>query len=161
MRTLIYKRTHNGDPDPETGEFGIYGCMGRVRAWNFDAVIGVGGLTAKPQSLVGKVNWVGIGPTRGRRRGEARVLTFEHFVFYDSERPTAPDLETLAPRLAERLYSQKARVVMKGLSVEEQKEVAKILARARRDALSRSKSHGSKVAANYSKAGQSRFGCRI
>jgi hypothetical protein len=31
MRTLIYKRTHTGDPDAN-GCFGIYDCMGRVRA---------------------------------------------------------------------------------------------------------------------------------
>ena len=42
MRTLIYKRTHPGDPD-EKGRFGICDCMGRVRAWDFEAVIGVGG----------------------------------------------------------------------------------------------------------------------
>ncbi len=40
MRTLIYKRTHSGDPDPETGVFGNHDCMGRVKDWQFDAVIG-------------------------------------------------------------------------------------------------------------------------
>jgi hypothetical protein len=38
MRTLIYKRTHTGDPDA-SGCFGIFDCMGRVRALDFDAVI--------------------------------------------------------------------------------------------------------------------------
>ena len=28
MRTLIYKRTHTGDPDPKTGVFGNNDCMG-------------------------------------------------------------------------------------------------------------------------------------
>lgn len=58
MRTLIYKRTHHGDPD-ETGQFGIHDCMGRVRTWDFDAVIGVGGQGPEPRShgLDGKVNW--------------------------------------------------------------------------------------------------------
>ena len=43
MRTLIYKRTHLGDPDL-FGTFGINDCMGEVRARQFDAVIGVGGI---------------------------------------------------------------------------------------------------------------------
>ena len=28
MPTLVYKRTHNGDPEEDSGEFGCYGCMG-------------------------------------------------------------------------------------------------------------------------------------
>ena len=43
MRVLVYKRTHNGDPDT-SGCFGVYDCMGAVRDWEFDAVIGVGGI---------------------------------------------------------------------------------------------------------------------
>jgi hypothetical protein len=39
MRILTYKRTHVGDPDQD-GRFGIYDCMGRVRNYPFDAVIG-------------------------------------------------------------------------------------------------------------------------
>ena len=31
MRTLIYKRTHSGDPDPTSGRFGVRDCMGKVR----------------------------------------------------------------------------------------------------------------------------------
>jgi len=52
MRTLIYKRTHTGDPDAN-GCFGIYDCMGRVRALDFDAVIGIGGIGSEAQ-------WAGI-----------------------------------------------------------------------------------------------------
>ena len=40
MQTLIYKRTHKGDPDKQ-GRFGIHDCMGRVRSRDFDAVIGM------------------------------------------------------------------------------------------------------------------------
>ena len=63
---LIYKRTHNGDPD-RFGHFGINDCMGQLRARRFDAVIGVGGIGAEPKSLgiAGKVNWIGIGPIAG------------------------------------------------------------------------------------------------
>ena len=57
MRTLIYKRTHIGDPDA-TGCFGIRDCMGSVRSHDFNAVIGVGGIGREPESygIAGKVN---------------------------------------------------------------------------------------------------------
>jgi hypothetical protein len=42
MRTLVYKRTHESDPD-ERGWFGCRDCLGRVRWLPFEAVIGVGG----------------------------------------------------------------------------------------------------------------------
>jgi len=45
MRILIYKRTHTGDPDLK-GRFGIHDCMGRVRDYDYDAVIGVGGIVS-------------------------------------------------------------------------------------------------------------------
>jgi hypothetical protein len=41
MRTLIFKRTHNGDPD--SGLWGVKDCMGSVRCWEYEAVIGIGG----------------------------------------------------------------------------------------------------------------------
>jgi hypothetical protein len=41
-RTLICKRTHPLDPD-ESGVFGVQECMGRVPAYMFDSVVGVGG----------------------------------------------------------------------------------------------------------------------
>ena len=53
MRTLIYKRTHPGDPDAK-GRFGIYDCMGRVRAWDFEAVIG----WAVPVWNPGRTGWM-------------------------------------------------------------------------------------------------------
>lgn len=52
-------RTHNGDPD-RFGRFGMNDCMGRVRARQFDAVVGVSGIGAEPKSveIAGKVNWI-------------------------------------------------------------------------------------------------------
>jgi len=130
MRTLIYKRTHPGDPDPD-GRFGIHDCMGRVRSWKFDAVIGVGGIGAEPRShgLEGKVNWIGIGPHRRTVAGKrGPVVTFDHFWFRG---PDGPRLDALAPRLAERIYSRNVRVLMNGLSEEERAEVATLLRLAR------------------------------
>ena len=130
MRTLIYKRTHDGDPDA-TGQFGVRDCMGRVRRWDFDAVIGVGGQgpEARSYELDGKVNWIGIGPHKqvgARKRGP--LVTFDHFEFYGS---AGPDFERLAPVLAERIYSRNVRVLMDDLSPTEQREVERILRRAR------------------------------
>ncbi len=126
MRTLIYKRTHPGDPDLD-GRFGIDDCMGRVRSWKFDAVIGVGGMSGEPRGhgLDGKVNWIGIGPHRRTmpdKRGP--VVTFDHFWFRG---PDGPEFEVLAPRLAQRIYSKNIRVLMNGLSDEERAEVATVL----------------------------------
>ncbi len=66
MRTLRYKRTHSNDPDPKTGVFGNRDCMGQVRAWDFDAVIGVGGVGDEPKrhGIAGRLTWIGIGPQK-------------------------------------------------------------------------------------------------
>lgn len=129
MRTLIYKRTHPGDPD-RSGEFGVYDCMGRVRSWSFDAVIGVGGMGSEPRSyrLDGKVNWIGIGAHK-RHTPNARgpLVTFDHFRFYGDR---GPDFERLAPVLAQRMYSRNVRLLM-ALSSEERAEVSRILALAK------------------------------
>src|SRR4051812_47342430 len=102
MRTLIYKRTHHGDPDA-SGRFGVYDCMGSVRRWHYDAVIGVGGVgpEARSHGLDGRVNWIGIGPHKLRVAAKwGPLVTFDHFVFYGSR---GPELEKLAPLLAGRL----------------------------------------------------------
>ncbi len=82
MRTLIYKRTHSGDPD-HAGWFGVNDCMGRVRAWSFEAVIGVGGTgrEARREGIARNLTWVGIGRPPSRRArlsaaaGEVRLST--------------------------------------------------------------------------------------
>lgn len=130
MRTLVYKQTHHGDPDM-AGQFGICDCMVRVRAWNFEAVIGVGGVGAEPMShgLDGKVNWIGIGPHKRAAAGKrGPIVTFDRFLFLGSE---GPDFEDLAPQLAQRIYSRNVRVVMKGFSADEHAEIDKILALAK------------------------------
>lgn len=83
MRILTYKRTHTGDQN-SAGEFGINDCMGRVRGWNFDAVIGVGGYDSGPQSygIEGRVNWVGLNPTwTPHPQGDGLLVTFEFFPY--------------------------------------------------------------------------------
>lgn len=108
MSILTYKRTHVGDPN-EAGEFGIYDCMGRVRDYAFDAVIGVGGIGAEPKSygIDRKITWVGVSP---RRVGNAAsIVMFKHFVLKDSN---GPFLDQMAPTLSKRLYEGKARILL-------------------------------------------------
>jgi hypothetical protein len=130
VRVLVYKRTHTGDPDPETGTFGCNHCMGSVRGWNYDAVIGVGGIGAEPVShdIAGKVTWIGIGPHHvdvGDERGPG--VQFDHFLLYDADGPV---FRKLAPKLAKRMYDNGIRVVLHDLTATELAEVAGILKRA-------------------------------
>jgi hypothetical protein len=133
MRVLVYKRTHNGDPNRD-GCFGAEDCMGKIRARDFEAVIGVGGIgpEARANGIAGQVNWIGINPhktTKRRSRGAKRryrgpLVTFDHFHDF---RTDAPDFRTLAPALAERMYSNNIRHLMDGLRDDEYREALEIL----------------------------------
>jgi hypothetical protein len=106
MRTLIYKRTHSGDPDPETGVFGNHDCMGKVRDWPFDAVIGIGGVGQEPRNhrIAGKLTWVGIGPQAIGYTSRGPQLIFRHFWYRGKDGPL---LEENYPALASRMYDNK------------------------------------------------------
>lgn len=126
MRVLVYKRTHNGDPDAK-GCFGAYDCMGTVRDREFDAVIGVGGIgsEARTNDIDGLVNWIGIGPHKqyvpGKRGPE---VLFDHFLYFGTD---APDFRELAPQLAGRMYRDNVRSILDGMSEAEQKEAERIV----------------------------------
>lgn len=127
MRVLVYKRTHTGDPDRETGTFGCNGCMKEVRGWNYEAVIGVGGIGSKAQKngIAGKVTWIGIGPHKRivpEKRGPE--VQFNHFKLFDAK---GPDFRKLAPKLSKRMYDEAIRFVLHDLSDAERIEVAKLL----------------------------------
>ena len=133
MRTLIYKRTHSGDPDPKTGVFGNNNCMKTVRGWGFDAVIGIGGTGRKPvcESIAGKLTWIGIGkheaisdPRRSFVTPSCPLVTFDHFLYYGVQGPL---LKNIAPALASRMYDKNVRKLMDSLSCEEQREVENLL----------------------------------
>jgi hypothetical protein len=125
LRTLIYKRTHEGDPDPDTGVFGGKKCMGKVRGWKFDAVIGVGGIGREPeeQGIDRRLTWVGIGP---HKTGDPRcpLVAFDHFLYCVQPRPLLKDV---APNLAKRMYDGNVRVILNSLSKEEKWDVERIL----------------------------------
>lgn len=126
MHILTYKRTHVGDPDP-TGRFGINDCMGSVRNWDFDAVIGVGGTSGEPRAngIDGRVTWIGLGPTWSPHpQGHGVVVTFDHFRLLDGD---GPSLLSLAPLLAQRMYEKKARVLLKSYSSAEKAEAEALI----------------------------------
>jgi hypothetical protein len=129
MNTLIYKRTHRGDPD-DRKVFGIHDCMGPVRGWNFKAVIGVGGKRpwAGHEGIALKINWVGVNPDTKKfpptKRGPR--VSFERFILYDEK---GPMLKKEAPNLFKYMFEdQHVRVVMsRSLSNKMQDEIQKIL----------------------------------
>jgi hypothetical protein len=125
MRTLIYKRTHSGDPDPASGVFGNADCMKSVRGRSFDAVIGIGGIGPEPirNRIAGKLTWVGIGPHKTGDPCRPQV-TFDHFLYYGEDGRL---FETLAPTLARHIYSRNVRTIMDSLSGKERAETERIL----------------------------------
>ena len=126
MRILTYKRTHMGDPD-QNGRFGIHDCMGRVRGYTFDAVIGIGGIGSEPHSyhIDRKINWVGITPHKRQHSiGDPLEITFENFLLLEEY---GPPLESLAPLLAKRMYDHGARLLLDGYTDAEFKEARAIL----------------------------------
>jgi hypothetical protein len=130
LRVSIYKRTHTGDPTPEA-VFGLSDCMGRVRARQYDAVIGVGGLSSMPRwlGIDGRITWVGVGPKRSDGvpvgyRGP--IVEFEKFALFEQ---SGPKLNSIAPALAHHLFGIHRRVIMSdGLNDTMQREIVQILA---------------------------------
>jgi hypothetical protein len=102
--------------------------MGGVRAWKFDAVIGVGGNGVEAQSydINGKVNWIGIGARKHTPPREYRgpLVTFDHFVLFDA---AGPDFRQLAPNLAKRIYATLGRCPFIRFNKIEQAEISRIL----------------------------------
>ena len=128
LNALVYKRTHRGDPD-RLGTFGIRDCMGRVRRWHFDAVIGVGGKSPDRghEEIARRINWIGITPHKTEVPGlKGPHVKFECFVLLEED---GPDLKELAPRLFKYMFEdQHVRVVLsRSLPDEMQREVQEVL----------------------------------
>ena len=140
MNTLVYKRTHSGDPD-ERGIFGHRNCMGRVRCWNFDAVVGVGGKRPWPgnQDIANKITWVGTGARKiwvRNSSGKVPLVEFDRFVLFESK---GPELKQLAPKLFKYMYEdQHVRVVLsRSLPSGLQKEITIIIEWAKKQKMKR------------------------
>lgn len=126
MRILTYKRTHTGDPDAR-GRFGVNDCMGKVRSFKYDAVIGVGGTGNEPriEGIDGKITWVGVTPKRTKKPTDyrAHVVEFAHFILLDQEGPL---LSEMAPALAKRLFLGR-RFILDKYSAIEHREAQRII----------------------------------
>jgi hypothetical protein len=118
QRILVYKRVHNGDPGAE-GIFGCNTCMGRIRGWSYDAVIGIGGISAEPQQyrIDRKINWIGIYPRKIGGSADKPLIEFQHFLpfrecgwkpregqFAFEDALPAPYLTNCSDRLAKMFY---------------------------------------------------------
>ena len=127
MNTLIYKRTHQGDPD-QSGRFGVDDCMGRVRSWAFDSVIGVGGKSPDHghEGIALKVNWVGIGSSKSDVGLRGPLVQFQCFVQLEGE---GPELQELAPLLFQHMFvKQHVRAMLsQNLTQDLQREIQGIL----------------------------------
>ena len=131
MKILIYKRTHVGDPDHRR-QFGNKGCMGRVRGFAFDAVIGVGGVSSWPiqQGISGKINWVGRRPKKSKNsidlRGPLVSFTPKNFRLFEHQGLL---LGNEAPLLAKRIFGSRARFFFRSLTPAEHREAQQLLRR--------------------------------
>ena len=123
--TLVYKRTHNGDPSQD-GCFGVHDCMGRVRGYDFNAVIGIGGIGAEAKccGINGKINWIGIGATPGSLFRRGPLVTFDHFVYYGA---LGDSLSDRAPNLARRMYASDLHYVLYDFTARELAEIDRLL----------------------------------
>jgi hypothetical protein len=131
VKILIYKRTHVGDPNGKR-HFGNEGCLGRIRGFAFDAVIGVGGISDLPtqQGIAMKINWVGRCPRKSKNpidpRGPLVSFRPEDFRLFEHQGPL---LANEAPLLAMKLFNSRARFFFSSLSPREQEEAENLLTR--------------------------------
>ena len=115
---LVYRRTHTGDPN-KNGVFGCHDCMGVVRNYPYNAVIGIGG--SKPDPGYGgikeRVTWIGICPNRANPTNEDRdlmklenpkfndfggqLVTFKRFLLLDNDGPLVHDI---SPKLYKYMF---------------------------------------------------------
>jgi len=126
--TWIYKRTHKGDPD-KSGTFGCNNCMGTMRGYDYDSVIGVGGKNPwkRDEDIALKINWIGLGPTKKKETGKKGLqVTFKHFGLYEEK---GPSLKVVAPKLFRYMFQAKHVRSVKSQSLPDniQKEITKVL----------------------------------
>jgi len=88
--------------------------MGRVRDWNYRAVIGIGGIGDEPKSynIAEKITWIGISPTKHpTKKDREPLVTFEKFCLYDANGPLVVDI---APYLHKYMLGKTHRRVVMG-----------------------------------------------
>lgn len=122
LKVLIYRRTHTADPC-QCGVFGIRDCMGKVRSWEYDAVIGIGVKNAAADNISYKLTWVGINAhkqdsltvgydkkckyrkcKKANMKNQLRgpLVTFDHFCLMNDKGPMLYDC---APQLCHHMFT--------------------------------------------------------
>jgi len=98
-KVLVYKMTHEGDPNDENQIWGETNCMGHVRSYGFEIVIGIGGHgdLPKKQGIAGRVIWIGHKPKQIYSMWSHPVIHFETMNYFGSKGPL---LSKIAPNLA-------------------------------------------------------------
>jgi hypothetical protein len=130
MPTLVYKMTHGGDPDSDLGFWGVEDCMGQVRGYSFDAVIGIGGRSwwKNQVSRAGDVVWIGLDPQQIAVRGKrGPVVRFAHFRWFDEGELK---FRNIAPKLHRAMHW--SRFMLYGFNEAEEEEISRLLKLARR-----------------------------
>lgn len=124
MATLVYKMTHSGDPDTDLGCWGVSDCMGRVRGYDFEAVIGIGGRSwwTNETNRAGELIWIGIAPQQipGGKRGPK--LAFTHFRHFQNGEMM---LSEVSPKLDKAM--RKRRFMLYGFDQGQEREIKTIL----------------------------------
>lgn len=124
MATLVYKMTHKGDPDCDLGLWGIEDCMGQVRWFDFDAVIGIGGRSwwTNQTCRTGEIVWIGLDPQKIAVRGKrGPIVRFAHFLYFQEGEMM---FSKIAPKLNKSMYMCRFRLY--GFSQTEEKEIETI-----------------------------------
>jgi hypothetical protein len=125
MATLVYKMTHKGDPNSDLGIWGVEDCMGQVRGYAFDAVIGVGGRSwwTNQTSRAGEIVWIGLDPQHMPGRGKrGPKLRFAHFRYFQEGELM---LSEIAPNLNKAMHN--CRFMLHGFGRLQEQEIEKIL----------------------------------
>lgn len=129
MATLVYKMTHSGDPDSNLGCWGVSDCMGQVRGYGFDAIIGIGGRSwwSSEISREGELIWIGVDPQEVASGKRGPKLAFVHFRYFQGGEKM---LSEIAPMLDRAMRN--CRFMLYGFSPAQEREIKAILKLAKR-----------------------------
>ncbi|RZI54567.1 MAG: hypothetical protein EOP12_02145 [Pseudomonas sp.] len=132
-RILVYKRTHPHDPGIE-GVFGNQDCMGQVREFDYDVVVGIGGIGAEACShgIDRRLNWIGIGRISGPVHPKRNHLTFT-FAHLVLQEHTGDYFAVHCPQLAGAMYKSRCRFHLNH-TAEHMQELERLVAWAKRKA---------------------------
>jgi hypothetical protein len=124
MATLVYKMTHTGDPDSDLGWWGVSDCMGQVRGFPFDAVIGISGRSwwTNQTRRRGEIVWIGVGPEKVDEENRGPVLRFARFRHFGEGEQI---LSEIAPELDKSMHFRRFRLY--AFSRIEEQEIEQIL----------------------------------